>query len=727
MAAAFVLALTASAPIGAVEPLHIETNSNPAYLPYDLDSIAGNDFGQTVFPDHGRLHVAFACLLGEREGVIGVGSNFPPPTENDHRVSLVRYPSWTVHYELPVNCVLSDWSIYGDSASGTTEVLIAGYSDDSVFLYKASCFSDSVERKVLGLLDRQRWPVKPGRKPNVLVSIMSDRADLANSEALVFVEILGSVRMLYCVDTDTMMIKWNLPVSSPPVEFVCMPPDCSHRELTFVTTNPGNGMKDSEFDDQYKYLFSVNSTGKIIYKKILACRFEQYANLCPAETEDELYVAHALDFVDTADSSDFDVKDHYISKIRSDGTQLESTKLPGNPQKIYLIPFGATGSLHLWVRMKGRGVIVYDTSLSLVAYDSLASIGAYFGRMKIPGESDSVYAFGDGLYDNTLSKILSFPLLATSVEPVSYDSSGNVVDIGIDAQNRFYVGRIRKKTYLNLASVFFVRNQVFVLNALFVLLASLLTMTYFRWKAKQKLQVLTLAQDALVAEEKYKQAREIAGGFAHEIRNALFPADGLLTKLRRLDNSGSPDANELRKFHEDTHAAISRAISITELISVYTKLESEYLPETTDLGAAIANIIDANQLRINDQGVTLTAGRIENVFVTCNRQQFEILTNNLLLNSLDALEGVGNPQIKVDVNANSRSVVLTFADNGIGIESNAIGKIFDAFHSTKPTTGIGLGLSMVKKIVEMYGGTVSVRSEAGRGTEFEITMRRANG
>jgi signal transduction histidine kinase len=61
-------------------------------------------------------------------------------------------------------------------------------------------------------------------------------------------------------------------------------------------------------------------------------------------------------------------------------------------------------------------------------------------------------------------------------------------------------------------------------------------------------------------------------------------------------------------------------------------------------------------------------------------------------------------------------------DNGVGIRRDDIDKIFESFYSTKPEAGTGLGLAVVKKIVEVNGGTIEVQSEWGAGSRFTVTL-----
>jgi len=97
----------------------------------------------------------------------------------------------------------------------------------------------------------------------------------------------------------------------------------------------------------------------------------------------------------------------------------------------------------------------------------------------------------------------------------------------------------------------------------------------------------------------------------------------------------------------------------------------------------------------------------------------EILIN-LLQNAREAIEGQG--QIWVEACAGEgNSVVIRIRDDGAGIAAERLDRIFEAYYSTKEK-GTGLGLSIVKHNTEIYGGTVSVESELGKGTQFTLKL-----
>jgi len=95
---------------------------------------------------------------------------------------------------------------------------------------------------------------------------------------------------------------------------------------------------------------------------------------------------------------------------------------------------------------------------------------------------------------------------------------------------------------------------------------------------------------------------------------------------------------------------------------------------------------------------------------------------NLIQNALDAFEGSGGT-IVIQTRRQTKSVAVKISDNGKGIEPEYLSRIFEPFYTTKQIgSGTGLGLSLCHQIVKQHGGTISVESQLGMGTEFEVNL-----
>ncbi len=225
-------------------------------------------------------------------------------------------------------------------------------------------------------------------------------------------------------------------------------------------------------------------------------------------------------------------------------------------------------------------------------------------------------------------------------------------------------------------------------------------------------------------QEKYEQAKRISGVFAHEVRNALFPASAALSQMKRKRLSAEDSDAKERNLVDIAVQAIGNASAATRLISRFNKLDTEVMPEKVDFSGVVTDVLNLNRMRLKEEGISLGAGGDEGVFVRSNRLQLPMVFNNLLSNSQYALVDRPEPRIDVHWRANGEFVEMSFADNGAGIRAEDLRMIFEPFFSTKShREGIGIGLATTRKILEMYGGSISASSVEGEGTRFDMKFR----
>ena len=203
----------------------------------------------------------------------------------------------------------------------------------------------------------------------------------------------------------------------------------------------------------------------------------------------------------------------------------------------------------------------------------------------------------------------------------------------------------------------------------------------------------------------------------------MFPAEAAITRLTRPANDAAGADDLLREAKQ----SINRALDLTGSISRYTKLESEFTPEPVVLSRAISDVLTDYRPLLDEKRIQTEVKCPENATVVSNRYQLGIVLTNLLLNSVDAMAGRADPLLTILADVNDAKVSLAVHDNGGGIEANDLPHVFETFFSTKPNHGTGLGLATVKKIVELYGGRISVASQRQRGTTFTLEFTRADG
>jgi signal transduction histidine kinase len=111
----------------------------------------------------------------------------------------------------------------------------------------------------------------------------------------------------------------------------------------------------------------------------------------------------------------------------------------------------------------------------------------------------------------------------------------------------------------------------------------------------------------------------------------------------------------------------------------------------------------------------------EPIFIKADKDQIIRVFNNLIKNAIQAIPDGRQGRIEISLKVEAGKVLISIKDNGVGIESSKLGKIFVPYFTTK-STGTGLGLAMVKQIVENHRGSIDFETETGTGTTFFIEL-----
>ena len=230
------------------------------------------------------------------------------------------------------------------------------------------------------------------------------------------------------------------------------------------------------------------------------------------------------------------------------------------------------------------------------------------------------------------------------------------------------------------------------------------------------------AENRLLQSEKQSSIGRLAAGVAHEINN---PLTGVLTythMLLRRKDIGDDIRSDLQTIAESTERVRKIVKGLLDF-SRQTKLDRE----PTDVNMLIRSVISPMENQALVKGVSITFDPGENLpTVTLDRNQFQSVLINLIINALDATEPGGNINIYTATGLSAsdighKGVEITIADTGSGIPPDNLDKLFDPFFSTKEVgQGTGLGLSVSYGIVQRHGGTIRVQSEVGKGSTFFI-------
>ena len=225
------------------------------------------------------------------------------------------------------------------------------------------------------------------------------------------------------------------------------------------------------------------------------------------------------------------------------------------------------------------------------------------------------------------------------------------------------------------------------------------------------------AEEFARREGQLRSAGRLAAEFAHQIKNPLAIINNAAYSLQRALRDGKTEASQQIEIIQEE---VSRADRIVTEIMGYAQLTEgrvEKLDVVEELDRAIVQVFPP-AVRAGVQVQCETARSFPPLLM--QRRHFSEIVVNLLKNAREAVGETGRIQIIADRLPN-HSVEITVRDNGRGISPDKIERIFEAYYTTKEN-GTGLGLAIVKHNVELYGGSVRVKSELGKGTAFVLTF-----
>ena len=218
--------------------------------------------------------------------------------------------------------------------------------------------------------------------------------------------------------------------------------------------------------------------------------------------------------------------------------------------------------------------------------------------------------------------------------------------------------------------------------------------------------------------EKMAAVGEMAAGLAHEIKNPLASLSGAIQLLRENANF-DPEYDKLMKV---ALRETSRLSSLLNDFLMFAKPKTGN-PVPLKVDKALDEVLDLfeNDPGIRDK-VTVTRNLVQGIWIAIDPDHLHQVVWNLLMNAVQAFEHTGEISVTMDV-VSPHDVHIDIGDNGMGMSPETIQSIFDPFYTTKKK-GVGLGLSIVHRIMEAYNGKIGVVSTPGEGTIFTLGFNR---
>ena len=230
-------------------------------------------------------------------------------------------------------------------------------------------------------------------------------------------------------------------------------------------------------------------------------------------------------------------------------------------------------------------------------------------------------------------------------------------------------------------------------------------------------------------QENYR--REFLGNISHELKTPLFTIQGYILTL--VEGGAMKDKKVREKYLKRAAKGVDRIISIVKDLDLITQFESGI--KTVDrsdfnIYDLVYNVFDLLEFESEKNNILLELENNNNSVINVNADQERILQvlTNLIVNSIKYGSNNGHTKVIVE-DYNTEKVIIRVIDNGEGIEQEHLPRLFERFYRidknrSRKKGGSGLGLSIVKHIIEAHQEQIFVESKIGVGTEFSFTLQK---
>jgi two-component system NtrC family sensor kinase len=352
---------------------------------------------------------------------------------------------------------------------------------------------------------------------------------------------------------------------------------------------------------------------------------------------------------------------------------------------------------------------------SLVGKSKDELMGENFSSIPMVGDQcslllDRVYRTGQAETHTVQERFASYPLCSYSMWPIhSAESNQSGVILQVIEETSVQLDAVAMNAALMLGMI----RQQELTDAAEALNRQLRS----EMVARQK------AEEALVKSEKLASVGRMSAVIAHEINNPLAAVMDLLYLAQTVQ--GAPAS--ILEYLATADGELKRITHITrQTLGFYREL---VVPRTFEIASLLASVIDLLQAKIKSKQAILVMQCDKELQITAIYGELRQVFSNLLANSLDSIEPNGRVTLRASLSRDARDgtarIRVSVADSGTGIDFASVPKLFEAFFTTKGTTGNGLGLWVSKQIIEKHGGVIRVRSSTAgkhRGTTFSISL-----
>lgn len=225
--------------------------------------------------------------------------------------------------------------------------------------------------------------------------------------------------------------------------------------------------------------------------------------------------------------------------------------------------------------------------------------------------------------------------------------------------------------------------------------------------------------------------RDFLGNLAHELKTPIFTVQGYILTLME----GAINDKQIRmKYLDRANKGVERLVAVIKDLDMIAKLENDGMTldiEVFNILEIIQNVFDLLEMKAKKRNITLQFDKVYEfpVFIKGDIEKIEQVLINLIVNSIKYGNPNGTTIVGVE-NYNDKKFIIKVIDNGEGIKKEHISRLFERFYRvdqsrSREQGGSGLGLSIVKHIVEAHNENILIKSIYKEGSEFSFTSEKA--
>ena len=221
----------------------------------------------------------------------------------------------------------------------------------------------------------------------------------------------------------------------------------------------------------------------------------------------------------------------------------------------------------------------------------------------------------------------------------------------------------------------------------------------------------------LAQSEREEAWREMAKQVAHEIKNPLTPMRLTVQSFQRKFDPTDPNVKQ--KMNDYSETLIQQIDTMSAVASAFSNFAS--MPAQQNETLNVVAVVELAMDIFNEDYIVFQSDSPEIISKIDRTQLIRIITN-LAKNAIQSIpENQENKAVLVRIQKEENNVLITVTDNGIGIQPEDVNRIFEPKFTTK-NSGMGLGLGIIKNIIENYKGTITFETKYGEGTTFIVSL-----